>query len=241
MKEWITCTVKNVRQDTHDTKTITLSLEEPMPFLAGQFVMLAFAEGPLADNPKAARAYSISSPPTNTREIDLSFRLYKEGFLTPALFALQKGTKMKVRGPYGMFTLNEGEGNDLFFIAAGSGIAPIISMVRYIVEKNIPVKMTVIYADKTEKDLIARELFERYEREGKIELAFSLTRDANPAWKGERGRIDEAKIFKYLKDSTEAQKKLFFICGPPAMVNDTVAFLKKRGIRQEQIKVEKYD
>ena len=241
MKGWIPCIVSSVVEETHDTRTFKLKLAHPLPFIAGQFVMLSLAEGSHADNPRSARAYSIASSPLHQDEIELVIRINPQGFLTPLLFESKVGDAFRIKGPYGKFTFKDGDGNDLVFIAAGSGIAPLIGIIKYIVDTKIRARMSLLYTDKTEKDLIARTLFEDYEREGKVKLLLSLTRETNTKWKGERGRIDEIKIAKVLKSQDTIKNKLFYICGPPAMVNDTIEILRKQGVTPAQIRTEKYD
>ena len=244
MKGWILCTLISVVEETHDTRTFRFKLAHPMPFLAGQFVMLSFAEGAHAENPRSARAYSIASSPLHQQEIELVVRINPEGFLTPLLFDTKVGDAFRIKGPYGKFTFKEGDSSDLVFIGAGSGIAPLIGIIKYLVDADIPARMRLIYVDKTEKDLIARVFFEQLAREGKLDLTLSVTRETNESWKGERGRIDEAKIVKLLKNKNIKEKianRLFYICGAPAMVNDTSEFLRKQGVAPAQIRTEKYD
>ncbi len=241
MKGWIPCTLSSIVEETHDTRTFKFKLAHPMPFLAGQFVMLSFAEGPHAENPRSARPYSIASSPLHPQEIELVVRINPQGFLTPLLFDTKISDAFRVKGPYGRFTFKEGDSTDLIFIAAGSGIAPLIGIIKHVVAAKILARMRLIYVDKTEKDLIARTFFERLARENKLDLTLSLTRETNEGWKGERGRIDEAKIVKLLKNKEKIAHQLFYICGPPAMVNDTLEFLRKQGVAPAQIRTEKYD
>src|SRR3989338_1702980 len=234
MKGWINCVISRIKEETHDTKTMTLSLEKDFLFLPGQFVMLGFDHGPHKDDMKAARAYSISSSPSNPREIEITFRLYKEGLFTPLLFNSKVSDKMKIKGPYGGFNYREDDGNNLVFLSAGSGIAPIKSMIEYFLDSKDNAKIQLIYVDKTKDDLIYRNIFEKLDESGKAVVIFSLTREK---WNGDMGRIDMEKIDKL--DISE--ETMFYICGPPTMVNETVNLLRKKGVTASKIKTEKYD
>jgi glycine betaine catabolism B len=230
MREFINCEISRIKEETPDTRTLTLNLETALPFIPGQFINVWFREGPLADNLKAGRPYSISSCSLNPRELDITIRVYPEGLVSPGLFNSEVGTKLKVRGPYGRFVFKEEK--DIVMIAAGSGIAPFIGFVKEIVGRKLDAKMSLLYSDKTEKDLIAREYFESIDS---LNSVFSLTRDE---WAGEKGRIDESKLTKHIPDVSE---KTFFICGPPTFVNDIVRILKSLNVQDHNIKLEKYD
>jgi glycine betaine catabolism B len=233
MKPWINCEISKIKQETPDTKTFTLVLEEAMPFIPSQFVMVMFREGELKDKLKAARAYSISSSSLDSKNIDLTIRLYDKGTFTPEIFKSSIGTKLKVRGPYGKFIYSGEE--DIVMLAAGSGIAPFIGIVKEVVDKKLDTKMQLIYADKTEGDLIGKDFFDKLSKNKKLELTYSLTRQE---WEGETGRINEKLIknhINYVEDRT------FFICGPPKMVNNAIIVLQQMGVKPINIKTEKYD
>jgi glycine betaine catabolism B len=238
MKDWINCEITKINEETHDTKTFTLKQDQPFSFLPGQFVMLAFREGTLAEDKKAARAYSISSSTVQAKskkEIDVTIRIYNEGKFTPEIFKSKIGSKLKLKGPYGRFNYRPEMGNDVVMIAAGSGIAPFIGFCKEVEENNLDTNLQLIYSDKTENDLISREYFESLEKQNKLKLTFTLTRED---WKEQKGRIDQWILDKYVP---EVKDKLFYICGPPEMVNTVTTLLMSRGVEAHKIKTEKYD
>ena len=238
MKEWINCQVSEVINETHDTNTLRLELEEPMPFIAGQFVMVGFREGKLKDDIKAARAFSISSSTANKSRIDITVREFSQGLVSPELMRCKQGAKLKVRGPYGSFNYSPKSEEDVVLIGAGSGVAPLIGILKEINEFRPRTNTTFIYSDKTEKDIIAKQFINSLSLNNAKKIITLTRENGNNGWKGEYGRIDETMINKYIED---IRNKLFYICGPPEMVNNIADILKRKGVNEGKIKTEKYE
>jgi len=235
MKPWINCEVYEVIKETHDTVTLRLTLESPMPFFAGQFVMVRFAEGELQDDKRASRAFSISSSTDNPSIIDITIREYKDGKISPKLCNCNKGDKLKVRGPYGNFIYKQEYDENLVLIGAGSGIAPLMSIFATALGEDPNKDITLIYSDKTERDLIRKNWFMSYKDFPRVDLCFTTTR---MNWLGRQGRIDKKLIDLYVPYKEE---NLFYICGSPSFVNDMVNILKELNVELSKIKTEKYD
>jgi len=122
-----------VRSDrlTDNIIILELKLPEELNFKGGQFVLVYQKVGDRVEN----RAFSISSKPSQ-KTIEILVRKYEDGKISPKLFELREGDKLKIRGPFGMFTVKEDLKEEVVFIAAGAGIAPLRSMIHEILENN---------------------------------------------------------------------------------------------------------
>lgn len=228
--------IVEVIQETPDTKTFRFSLNGKIDFKAGQFVSLVR----MIDGKKVCRSYSISSSPVHRDYIDITFRVYPEGEFTPTFYRMKKGDTIKGKGSCGNFYFEEGMADEVVFIAGGTGIAPFMGMIRYVLGKNLDVKMKCIYSARNPEGIIFREeLTELAEKNENLEFLPTITRPwtSKEKWKGRKGRIDP----KFLKDSIKGMKDpLFFLCGPPVMVEATEKMLEKIGIKKERIKKERW-
>ncbi|QQG38851.1 MAG: FAD-dependent oxidoreductase [Candidatus Woesearchaeota archaeon] len=231
-------TLTKVIQETYDVKTFQFKPDKPVSFKAGQWLMLYLNTknekgGIKRDN----RAYSIASSPTNTNLIDINFRVYSFGKFTPILYNLKEGNVVEARGPFGKFTYEPNEPKDLSFIAGGTGIAPIRGIIQYIKEAKLDVNMTLLFSCKTTEDIIFDNEFKELVKNKKFKYIPTITRinESKQKWDGETGRISKEIIKKYCN-----LKSLFYICGPPEMVDGSVKFLEELGVTKEKIKVEVY-
>ena len=222
-------------QETPETKTFRFGITgKEFPFLPGQFVMLT------ADIPGkglTTRPLSISSSPLEHGIIDLTVKKIPDGALSSFLFDNARiGGVYKLKGPYGVFTLDE-TANHVVFIAAGSGIAPFRSMWRYILQKNLDMGVTLIFSSKTKDYIIFRNELEEINN-GNIRVIHTITRNDDPSWTGYKRRIDKDLIMESVRNF---DGKLFYACGPPLMCESAKKALLELGVPAEKIKLEKYD
>ncbi len=223
-------------QETPETKTFRFGIHgKEFQFLPGQFVMLT------ADIPgkgQITRPLSISSSPTEQGIIDLTVKKIPDGTMSSFLFDGAKvGDIYKIKGPYGMFTLDE-TAKQVVFIAAGSGIAPFRSMWRYISDKGLDIDVTLIFSSKTKDYIIFRDELDALNNDGNVMVIHTITRNANHNWSGYTRRIDKQMLKEAVKDF---DNKLFYACGPPLMCESVKQALLELGVKPEKIKMEKYD
>ncbi len=226
-----TATITKIIPETHDTKTFSLYLgENKFEFLPGQFVMIT---ADIKGKP-VTRAFSISSSPLK-KEIDITIKAEPNGnFSKFANENLKTGDKLKVKGPYGYFTFIDKVHDDLLFVAAGSGIAPFRSMLQYIFEKQLQNRVTLLFSNKTEADIIFKQELEKYaENFPQFRFMPIVTRD--DGWKGISTRIDSNILQSYVHANTSC-----YLCGPPMMVEDIKQKLVQLGVDNGRIKTEKY-
>jgi len=145
---------------TYDIKQLTLKIlnNEKIEFKAGQFIQLEVPPYELTEQ-SVYRAYSISSDPKFNDKIELMIRYVKNGICTTYIHKyLKKGDKLFINGPYGEFYLRD-TNSEIIFIAGGSGMAPIKSIIHHMINNNIQRKATFVFGARTIKDLFYLILF----------------------------------------------------------------------------------
>ena len=231
--------IERITPMTHDIKEFRFSLKDPkvMEFKAGQYVQIDSKPYPgMAE--QVSRAYSISSVPSETDAVELIIRLVPNGICTTFMHEhVKEGDTITMRGPFGDFYLREGA-DELIFIAGGSGLAPVKSMVFDILEKKLDKKMTFFFGAVTKKDLYYVELFKdlekRYENFRYIPaLSGPLPEDK---WEGEVGLITDV-VAKYVETPDNKQA---YLCGSPGMINACINVLSGIGLTEEEIFYDKF-
>ncbi|MBI5379193.1 MAG: ferredoxin reductase [Nitrospirae bacterium] len=238
----LTLRIDEIISETPDTKTFRFYLPpgEQLDFLPGQFVSLVMMVPDASGEPrKRSRAFSIASSPTETRYLDLTVKINMGGEMTPyLLYHAQVGEEVRVKGPKGTFTFQEGMGERLLLIAGGSGIVPSMCLLRYLVAKDLPVRARLLYAAKTPEDLIFRkDLDAMAAAHPRIRIDYTITKPQGTGWTGRTGRIDEPLLREVLNESSY---DLVYLCGPPPMVEHLVTHLLALGYPPERIKTEKW-
>jgi len=228
--------IVKVIQETPDTKTIRVALDKPVDFIPGQFVMLGLNLDVGGEKKLVKRAYSIASSPTKKDCIEFTFNIYPQGQLSPHLYNLKVGGDVYLDGPYGKFIFKEEETKDAVFLGAGAGLTPLMSMIRYIVDKKLQTKPTLLYSVKTPENIIYYKELLQLEKIKKLNLVLTMTRPDGTGWTGLRGRIDAEKI----KGLGPLDNSIFYICGPPEMVGGTVSILESLGVAKDRVNREQW-
>ena len=221
--------------ETPETKTFRLDMSgKDFHFVPGQFVMFTCETG----KGPVTRPLSIASSPTEKDIMDLTIKKFPDGAMSSWMCDhANVGDVFGVKGPYGVFTLDE-SAKSVVFIAAGSGIAPFRSMWRYISDKGLDIDVTLIFSSKTHDYIIFREEIKNLDSNGNVKAVHTLTRTTDPGWKGYARRID-AEMIKEVVQSFGGN--LFYACGPPQMCESSREALLELGVPPERVKMEKYD
>jgi len=224
--------VDKITKDTPDTVTLTLTGKEKLDFKPGQFIMIEI----LGEEKTPKRAYSLSSSPTRNENLEITIKEMADGWISKIVCDMEGGEEMNVDGPYGHFVFDPETMSEIVLIGAGSGVAPYRSFCHYIIDKELPTKVTFVYSNKTEEDIIFHQQLLEFEKqiEG-MELILTLSREEKEGFR--QGRIDEALVKEIVSKKPKAH---YFICGPPKMVNGTKELLLANKIEKDQIKIEVY-
>lgn len=219
-----TATVSRVRDLTHDVREIALSLTGPasIRFLPGQFVSFE------VDRPgrlPATRSYSIASPPGRDGSIELLVNRVEGGPGSGYLFGLREGDTTSFRGPLGSFTLHDGT-RDLLFVATGTGIAPLRSMLWTLADSASTRPITLFWGLRSERDLYYQDELEQLRaRLPGFAYVTTLSRPAGE-WTGSIGWVS-ALVEQRVPDVDNIDA---YLCGNAAMIRDVREILRARGL-----------
>lgn len=231
--------VAAVIDETPSTKTLRMVAEdgsELPPFQAGQYVNL-FVE---IDGVSTARPYAISSAPSQHQHYDLTVKRAQGGFVSNHLMDhVAAGQHLLSSGPMGTFHHNPlFHGDDLVFLAGGSGSAPARSMLLDILERGLPFRFHLIYVNSYADDVIfAEELRALAQHHSNFRLTELVSRP--PAgYQGHAGRLTQELLTNLLAEGGPIDQKMFYICGPTPFNDSGLAMLKALGVPRRRIRVE---
>ncbi|HET6464608.1 MAG TPA: FAD-binding oxidoreductase [Nitrospiria bacterium] len=234
--------VSEIRQETPEIKSFRCDLgsSKPFPFRPGQFVIItAEVWNPKRNRMGAAnRAFSLSSSPTEEDFIEIAAKRYPEGRLTPWLHdTIKVGDILNIKGPEGNFVFTENESDELILIAGGIGIAPFRSMIRYILAKGLPVRVTLLYSARTPVDFAFKSEFDsEMERNYNFRCIYTITRPNSIPWTGRIGRIDMALLQNHLG----SVGTLYYLCGPDQMIKECAQNLIALNVPSPRIRSERW-
>jgi ferredoxin-NADP reductase len=236
--EWQIASVRAIRQETPHVKTFTLTLPDWSPHRAGQHYDLRLTA---PDGYQAQRSYSIASDPEQTGEIELTVERLEDGEVSSYLHdVLVVGDQVEVRGPIGgYFVWEASQGGPLLLVAGGSGIVPLMAMIRHRKAAGSRVPTRLLYSSRTYEEVIYRQELADLQKEGPgLEVFHTLTRGQPPGWAGYARRIDLpmlAEVVKPLGNNAQA-----YACGPTPLVEAVANGLVTLGFPAGQIRTERF-
>ncbi len=219
---------------------------------AGQFAF--FDIGQVYNDPKGPiRHFTISSSPTEDF-IMFSTRI-RDSPYKKRLSILEKGAKVKFRGPEGQFVLHQDYSKYTVFLSGGIGVTPFRSMIKYATDMQLPVPIIMFDSNRDRNNILFKKEFDDWASINKnLKIIYTISEkeeqqqqhnEQSPLstindWKGKYGRIDKAMILKYL-DTNILNNSIFYICGPPSMLKAMQNLLQDDlEIPKERIKVEEF-
>ncbi|MCK4905718.1 FAD-dependent oxidoreductase [bacterium] len=222
----------DIIQRTHDVKSFRFKTEESVNFKPGQFFFVTIK----IDGEEKTKHFSFSNSPTEKDYLEFTKRITDSDY-SKALDKLKVGDWAKLRMPLGKFTF-EGEYPKIVFISGGIGITPIRSICKFATDKKIPTDIILLYGNRTEKDIAFRDDIAEMQKLNKnLRVIYTLD---NPSkkWEGRTGHINDEMIKEEISDF---QERVFYICGPPKMVEMLRGILKdKLSVAAEKIKIENF-
>ena len=147
---------------------------------------------------------------------------------------------VKVRMPFGSFTLKD-DREKLAFLSGGIGITPLRSMAKYIVDMKLPTDVVLLYGNRSAEEIVFKEDFDTMQKtHANFRAIYTLTSAAHTCetWRGRTGYIDDVMIKEEIPDFNE---RIFYICGPPSMVESLKTVLREKvGAQEERIRIENF-
>lgn len=221
-------------------RTIILDVPGWPGHLAGQHVDVRLVA---EDGYQAQRSYSIASAPEDPM-LALTIERLDEGEVSPYLAdVLQPGDGLELRGPIGgYFVWDVRDGGPLLLVAGGSGVVPLLAMLRHrahadeVTRTLVPARL--LYSARSWSDVIDREEIERLAKTTHADVTFTLTREVPPGWTGLARRVDRAMIAAVAWPATTAP--LAFVCGPTAFVEMVATLLVELGYDPLRVRTERF-
>lgn len=209
---------------THDVKSFTTTKPENFKFTPGQATDLAIN---LPEWKDEIRPFTFTSLNEDTH-LQFTIKTYPErNSVTKKLLDLKPGDEFLITDPFGAIHY-KGHG---VFIAGGAGITPFIAILKQLKKDNQLKGNTLIFSNKTEKDIILKEEFDSMASQG-LKVIYTLTREKNPKY--EQGRINSSFLQEHIKNFNQN----FYICGPITMVGELQHLLQKLGAHSDSIVLE---
>jgi ferredoxin-NADP reductase len=230
---WQSAAVVRVVEETPRTRTIVLDAPEWRGHEAGQHLDVRLTA---EDGYQAQRSYSIASAPGDP--VAITVERLDDGEVSPYLTdELRPGDELEVRGPIGGYFVWSGDDSaPLLLVAGGSGIVPLMAMLRHRRNTGSDAPARLLYSSRTLADVIYRSELETL-ADG-VEVVHTLTRKQPPGWTGRRGRVDAALLAEVAWPVD--REPIAFVCGPTGFVESVASGLVELGYPPARVKTERF-
>ena len=228
----------DVVERTAKVKSLVLAVPDWPGHRAGQHVDVRLTAD---DGYQAQRSYSISSPPDDDGRLELTVERVNDGEVSPYLLdELRVGDKLELRGPIGGYFVWESDITDpLLLVAGGSGICPLMAMLRHRAANSSTVPTRLLYSARSQEEVIYRtELEELAATSPGLEVFITLTRVRPPHWKGYERRVDRQMLSEVAWPP--GLRPLTFVCGPTPFVELVAESLVALGHEGARVKTERF-
>jgi ferredoxin-NADP reductase len=234
--EWKVATVVEIRDETPRARTVVLDVPDWPGHLAGQHVDVRLVA---EDGYQAQRSYSIASAPTS-HHVELTIERIENAEVSPYLCdVLQTGDGLEVRGPIGgYFVWRPEEAAPLFLVGGGSGVVPLMAMLRLHASARSSSPARLLYSARTLDDVIYRKELDEIAKGGRARVDIALTRDWPSDWRGFRRRIDRAMLEGVAFPASEGAR--VYVCGPTPLVESVATLLVDLQYDAARVRTERF-
>jgi len=235
---WQAGRVTAIRPETRQTKSFSFALPKWMAHRPGQHYDVRLTA---PDGYQTERSYSIASPPERLGEIDLTVERIPDGEVSPYLHdVLMPGDQLELRGPIGgYFVWEVSLGGPLLLIGGGSGVVPLMAMLRHRAAQHSTLPARILYSSRTAEDVIYRdELDGMAAADPTFEPFYTFTRQPPPGWTGYRRRIDATMLAEVMRPFDRRAR--VYVCGPTLLVEAVANALVQMELPIERIRTERF-
>ena len=232
---WLVAVLVETIPETPRVKTIRLDVPDWVDHLPGQHVDVRLTA---EDGYQAQRSYSIASAPHGTR-VELTVERIDDGEVSPYLTdELRAGDEIELRGPVGgYFVWEPARGGPLLLVGGGSGVVPLMAMLRHHRASASDVAATLVLSSRSWDDVIYRAELERINGNG-VTIVHTLTRSQPAGWTGYARRVDEAMLREVAP--APGEQPLVYVCGPTPFVEAVASALVAVGHTAANIRTERF-
>ena len=214
------------------------TLDDPFPFEPGQYATL----GLMGAEKLIQRPMSVSSSADDLSEYEFFIRLVQGGGFTPLLWERSVGDPINIKGPKGKFLLQD-DGRRALFVASGTGLAPFISMIETLRDRNQTRDVVLLHGVSYDNDLAWRQQLTELEQGGAFPLRYvgTISRpQACPEWTGCTGRVEAIIESQLDEHGLTPETATIYLCGNPDMITAVEEIAAARGFPPEQVRKELY-
>jgi ferredoxin-NADP reductase len=233
---WRVATVAEVVDETAHARTLVLDVEGWPGHVAGQHADVRLTAD---DGYQAQRSYSIASAPED-EHVALTIERLDDGEVSPYLAGeVRAGDQFELRGPIGgHFTWRAEQGGPLLLVAGGSGLVPLMAMLRHRAAQRSTAAAVVLVSSRTVEDILYREELERLGQDDGLVVHHTLTRGAPAGWTGFDRRVDAEMLTVVGPAAADAAR--IFVCGPTPFVEAVADLLVALGHAPASIHAERF-
>jgi ferredoxin-NADP reductase len=232
---WRIATVNRLQTETPTATTLVLDVPDWPGHLAGQHVDVRLTA---EDGYQAERSYSIASSPEDPK-LAITVENIADGEVSPYLTGeLRPGDELEMRGPIGgYFTWQAADGGPLVLLAGGSGVVPLMAMLRHRADVGSTVEARMLVSARAWDDVFYRDELGKLAENG-VGVRYTLTREQPPGWTGWSGRVDLAMLREI--DAASSSPVHAYVCGPTGFVEHVADLLVQLGHDPHKIKTERF-
>ncbi|MFL5829041.1 MAG: ferredoxin reductase [Solirubrobacteraceae bacterium] len=233
---WRLGTVIGLLEETSHARSIRLDVPAWPGHIAGQHVDVRLTA---EDGYQTERSYSIASAPEDA-EVTLTVERIEAGEVSPYLTEeLRPGDALELRGPIGgYFNWRSDDGGPLLLIAGGSGLVPLMAMLRHRAATSSTVEARLLVSARSLPDVLYRDELEALAAAGGLALHYTFTRSPPPGWDGFRRRVD-AEMLSLIGPVPERRPRIF-VCGPTAFAEQAAEALVQLGHEPATVRTERF-
>ncbi|MET8249559.1 2Fe-2S iron-sulfur cluster-binding protein [Streptomyces sp. NPDC005202] len=212
-------TLTSIEECARDTRRLMLELDEPIQFSAGQYVSVH------VPGTGVTRTYSMANPPSERHRVELHVRRTPGGRATDGwIFKnLHEGERIRFSGPFGRFMLRTERTEPAIMVAGGTGLAPIKSMIRHVLEEGLEQELYLYQGARTRGDLYDVEFFRQLEAEHPDQFTYRPCL-SDEQWDGPTGLVTDVLD----SDFERCRGFVGYVCGPPPMVDAAMKTLMRK-------------
>lgn len=225
--------VERIDSLSYNVRGFRFKLAEPpkLEFQAGQFVIVNVPK----DGTIVKRAYSIASPPYEPQAIELCIQHVEGGIASTYFWKLREGDQVSISGPHGRFLLSEPVDYDPVFIATGTGVAPLRSMIRHLIRQNVTRDIWLLFGCRYEHALLYESEF-RSLASARRNFHYVPTVSRPKDWHGEVGHVQDT----FKKHLADFANKEIYLCGWLQVVKSVCQDLEAFGVPKEKLHYEEW-
>ncbi|AZN97495.1 oxidoreductase [Mesorhizobium sp. M9A.F.Ca.ET.002.03.1.2] len=236
---WQTVTITRIEKRTPRVTSFFLRPSRPFAYRAGQHVDVRLTA---PDGYQARRSYSIASAPESGETIELAIERLDDGEVSPFFHEVAAvGDEVELRGPLGgHFVWSDSDGGPLLLVGGGSGVVPLMAMIRHRAALKSAVPMALVFSARVWNEVIFRdELIDFHDRRDGFDLVLTLTREPARRPADHSRRVDAAMMAQSIV-RLPAPLRFAFVCGSNAFVSAAAEALINAGVPAGLIRTERY-